>query len=121
MKKIPAFFLLFIVFKTVSVCAQEGNVFESKFAVEQLSTAPAMLIPFPQQLSWDNEFLEMSEWDVRQAEIWPEPLAGELMNIAGFYGIKTGRERGLSVKFKSNNDLAPEAYRLSVSKKGIHF
>ncbi|MCB9302878.1 MAG: family 20 glycosylhydrolase [Lewinellaceae bacterium] len=120
MKKIPAFFLLFIVFKTVSVCAQEGNVFESKFAVEQLSTAPAMLIPFPQQLSWDNEFLEMSEWDVRQAEIWPEPLAGELMNIAGFYGIKTGRERGLSVKFKSNNDLAPEAYRLSVSKKGIH-
>ncbi len=72
---------LCIVLNTNLLWSQGDKNFKSKLTIEQLTKAPAMLIPFPQQMTWDNEFVDIIELYVKedeQNEGWGPPEEGEI-------------------------------------------
>ncbi|MFT5166886.1 MAG: hexosaminidase [Saprospiraceae bacterium] len=111
--------ILCIIFNTTFLWSQGDHTFKSKFTVEQLTKAPAMLIPFPQQITWDNEFLDLKELYVEQAEPLSISISKVLKEVADFYKIRLSEENGYPVNFKNNKNLGKEAYHLMVSKNGI--
>lgn len=119
MKKIPFFLLLYLLLNHSSSSAQEATTFESKFTVSQLNNAPAMLIPFPQQISWDNEFMEIKGLYVEQAEELPQSIAEDLKGLFDFFNLKPGRASGLPITFNNNKAFGPEEYQLTISRQGI--
>ncbi|GAB5554244.1 MAG: family 20 glycosylhydrolase [Saprospiraceae bacterium] len=118
MKNTSLFFLC-IILNTSLIWSQGDQTFQSKLTVEQLNKAPAMLIPFPQQVHWDNEFQEIKELHVEQTEPLSNSILSTLKEITAFYKIKLKENSPYSISFKINKKLNQEEYHLTISKQGI--
>jgi lysophospholipase L1-like esterase len=118
MKSITFVFLWVLLNSTIS-WSQGVNSFESKFTSEHLSQAPARLIPFPRHIGWENEFLEIKDIYVDQAESLSSSLSNALNSIVDFYSIRISKEGGYPIFFKNNGNLGKEEYHLTISKNGI--
>ena len=119
MKSILIFSLIFFVLNTSTICSQESNAFNSKYTAEQLNNAPAMLIPFPKNISWENKFLETKKIYVEQIEVLPKSIALEIKSIADFYKIKLTKNEGLNISFKHKKGLSLEEYHITTSESGV--
>ena len=102
-----------------SVPAQKEASFESRFSTEQLHDAPAALIPFPREWSWEGNYLELSGLFLAQAEALSPSLIRIWKSITHFYGLSESPEEGMGIVFKEDDSLGPEAYKLRVSEKSI--
>ena len=102
-----------------SVPAQKEASFESRFSTEQLHDAPAALIPFPREWSWEGNYLELSGLFLAQAEALSPSLIRIWKSITHFYGLSESPDDGLGIVFKEDDSLGPEAYKLKVSEKSI--
>ncbi|MCB9049814.1 MAG: beta-N-acetylhexosaminidase [Lewinellaceae bacterium] len=115
MKRNAALLSLFLLF--ISAYAQKGGAFDAKFTAEYLDNAPAELIPFPQEISWNKEWMEIQS--LYSDGVLPAALAEEWASIVLSFNLQENREEGLAIVFRDNETMAPEAYRLTVSRRRI--
>lgn len=113
--------LLIFIF-SLNMVGQSNLDFESKFTVKHLRDAPAKLIPFPQEFKWDEGYLKLSEVSIEfEDENIPnnKALTSELTLILNANKINVSSNTSLMVKFKVDDKIAIEGYKLTVKKKGI--
>ncbi|MCB9050551.1 MAG: family 20 glycosylhydrolase [Lewinellaceae bacterium] len=109
--------LLLSILLFISAYAQEAGPFESRFTAEHLNNAPAKLIPFPQEVSWNKEWVEIKSLYAEGA--FSAALSEELDAIARSFNLHGNREEGLAIVFRDNETLEPEGYGLTVSRREV--
>jgi len=122
MSKSWIYIFLIFVFTTGSVYGQKDNAFESRLSVKDLIDAPAMLIPFPKDIEWDKEYLE-----IKSARIGNVPsqvardlnIVGELNSILASHNIDVDERSGLPIYFIRSKTIEKEGYHLIISKEKI--
>lgn len=129
MKRLPFILLLFFICNNTFTYSQTTKVFESKFTVKQLTDAPAMLIPFPQEYNWNNEYLEIKTIKIENTDAVSKSITTELHSVLDFYKIKTSAKNGLPISFKNlpiqnsdkpkNKNHDKEVYNLTIDENGI--
>jgi len=119
MKNISALILYCILLNIPVLSAQENKDFKSKLTATQLTNAPAKLIPFPQQLDWNKEFVGLKGLQISSAAPLPNSLSIALEEIADFYNIDVKSKEGLLLNFETETIFQPEEYQLATSKTAI--
>ncbi len=99
--------------------AQDDHPFRTRLTAEQLESAPAHLIPFPQEWTWTGERVAVSALRPSGMDRWPPHLVAHLADMAASAGLPLSAARGLPLRHAPTDSLPPEGYRLAVTDDGI--
>ena len=119
MKKLILYILCIIPFMPQSFFAQETELFETKFSLEQLVNAPAALIPFPDQINWENDFIEIQGVLIEENGVVSQKIIEELISILEINSIKINNSNNFICQFIKDDSFKKEEYELNISKSGI--
>lgn len=72
--------LITILFCVFHVTGQTTS-FQSKFSSEKLAEAPVKLIPFPQHVNWNKDYLKLKSVHLVNEEFLIKPIKNELISI----------------------------------------
>jgi lysophospholipase L1-like esterase len=111
-------FIFVMLFLNVSFC-QVVIPFESKFSVHQLSESPANLIPFPQKVTWNRQYLAVDGFNLPSGKSITPSSKWVLQEISSFYDLDPLGDKIIGLDFKTDKTLIKEAYQLIIDYKGI--
>ena len=106
--------------KELSDKAIIDNIFETKFTSKELESAPVKLIPYPQNIVWDNKKLGITDIYIKDVEKISPQLISEINHIFKVKNITINKQKKFVLRFKYNDKLLKEGYELKVSKSGIY-
>lgn len=98
--------------------SEERN-FVSRFSADKLEQARVKLIPFPQEVEWGKETLQISDVWFASYKQTSKLLKDELYQICSDNGIELNPTSKYRIEFTVNTDIAEEGYRLKISETGI--
>ena len=119
MKKLLLLILLWPMHLQQLAIAQTTTPFSSSLSVEQLTEAPAQLIPFPQDLHWEGTFLPLKKVQLNTEVPLSNSLSTTLQGILDYYRIPSSTKDGLPLQFIHQDTLQSEGYLLHISRQGI--
>ncbi|WP_171017287.1 family 20 glycosylhydrolase [Maribacter sp. ACAM166] len=98
----------------------DNAIFQSKFSSEELKNARVKLIPFPQNVQWGKEQLNINNLQVKPSKLFTSLLNDELKDICAESGIQLIDDADFQLKFSFNQEIPEEGYELDITKEGIH-
>ncbi|MDG1037752.1 MAG: glycoside hydrolase family 20 zincin-like fold domain-containing protein, partial [Polaribacter sp.] len=96
------------------------NIFETRFTSKELESAPVKLIPYPQNIFWDNNKLAITDIYIKDVEKISPQLISEINHIFKKKNITINKKKKFVLRFKYNDKILKEGYELKVSKSGIY-
>ena len=94
------------------------NTFQSKLSVEQLINAPAKLMPYPQEVNWQEGVVVINKINVSGYDSLSISVK-ETLKIIFKEEIFNHNSTGFNLKFIVNDEIENEGYHLVISKQGI--
>ena len=122
MKVTSRLFQLLIFVGSLNLLSQSDLDFETKFTVDHLKNAPVKLIPFPQEYTWQDGYLNLSEVAIELTALGNQntsALRSELTVILHKNNLKVADKSSTVIKFKQDKKIKKEGYFLEVNKQGI--
>lgn len=96
------------------------DIFETKFTSKELESAPVKLIPYPQNIVWNNNKLAITDIYVKDVEKISPQLISEINHIFKVKNISINKQKKFVLRFKYSDKILQEGYELKVSKSGIY-
>lgn len=112
--------LIFVI--GLNLVSQNDADFETKFTIEHLRNAPVKLIPFPQEYTWEQGYLNLSEVAVELNDLGNQNISAlhsALNTILSKNNINLVDKSSIAIKFKLDKNVKNEGYTLKVNQKGI--
>jgi len=87
--------------------------------VDDLRLAPVKLVPYPQKVTWGDEFIALKQLHLTYPQDLSEPVLSLLHFIAKENGLVIDSSAGMHIKFTNRPDLKSETYILNVTEDNI--
>ncbi len=75
------------------------NIFETRFTSKELESAPVKLIPYPQNIVWDNNKLAITDIYVKDVEKISPQLISEINHIFKVKNITINKQKKFVLRF----------------------
>ena len=121
LRKIHFFtFVLSICFSINHVLiAQEIVEFKSRITPIQLREAPVKLIPYPQNVVWSSNIIELNSIQIKREQQLSNSIKKELNGMFMGLGISLTPSASFYIEFKKDVTLSTESYKLNISKNRV--
>lgn len=119
MKHLSVIFSALLLLIGSAIHTQDTLSFSARLTASELNASPAKLIPFPQEVDWEGEFVSVSNVSLKAGEEVTTGLKRELRRILSQEEVKVEEESIFDCQFITSNIFSEEAYQIVISPTGI--